>query len=152
MHQQDVGTISLHVLQLPDNWSELLLLVEFPYNNAPSTMGISPIFGNRGYHPNITVHPECNLSSAQARDFVVGLDELHQELQLQIAKAQKCYQGPADARQTLAPDFKVEDIVFVKATHFCTTHPSKKLSENKLGPFEIIAKARPSSFTLTPSA
>ncbi|KAF8628118.1 hypothetical protein AX17_006043 [Amanita inopinata Kibby_2008] len=33
-----------------DNWSELLPLAEFAYNNAPSaTTGISPFFANKGY-------------------------------------------------------------------------------------------------------
>src|SRR6202034_4658583 len=73
-----------------DNWSELPALVEFTYDNAPSaTTGISPFFANKGYHPNITVHPERDLSSARAREFAVNLDDLHQELQLQIAEAQK---------------------------------------------------------------
>ena len=39
-----------------DNWSELLPLAEFTYNNSPSaTTGITPFFENKGYHPNITV-------------------------------------------------------------------------------------------------
>jgi predicted secreted protein len=64
-----------------DNWKELLPLAEFTYNNAPSaTTGISPFFANKGYHPNITVHPECNLSSTRAKEFTVDLDKLHQEL------------------------------------------------------------------------
>ena len=67
------------------------------------------------------VHPEQDLSSAKAGDFMVNLDELHKELRLQIAEAQKCHQGPADARRTPALDFKVGDLVFVKATHFHTT-------------------------------
>src|SRR3984893_11110264 len=42
-----------------DNWSKLLTLAEFAYNNAPSaTTGISPFFANKGYHPNILVYPE----------------------------------------------------------------------------------------------
>jgi len=61
-------------------------------------MGISPFFANKRYHPNITVHPERNLSSVQAKEFAVDLDELHQELRLQIYEAQKRYQGPADTR------------------------------------------------------
>ena len=36
-----------------DNWSELLPLAEFTYNNAPSaTTRVSPFFANKGYHPN----------------------------------------------------------------------------------------------------
>jgi len=60
-----------------DNWSELLPLMEFAYNNAPSaTTGVSPFFANKGYHPNITVHPECDIASSRARDFAIDLNEL----------------------------------------------------------------------------
>ena len=49
-----------------DNWLDLLPLAEFAYNNAPSTMiGVSLFFANKGYHPNISVHPKRNLSLAQ---------------------------------------------------------------------------------------
>ena len=34
-----------------DNWSQLLPIAEFAYNNAPSaTTGVSPFFANKGYH------------------------------------------------------------------------------------------------------
>jgi hypothetical protein len=61
-----------------DNWSELLPLAEFAYNNAPSaTTGVSPFFTNKGYHPIISIHPERDLSSALARDYAIDLNELH---------------------------------------------------------------------------
>jgi len=48
-----------------DNWSELLPLAKFAYNNTPSaTTGVSSFFANKGYHPNITVHPKCNIASS----------------------------------------------------------------------------------------
>jgi len=41
-----------------DNWSKLLPLMEFVYNNALSaTTSVFPFFANKRYHPNITVHP-----------------------------------------------------------------------------------------------
>lgn len=132
-----------------DNWSELLPLSEFAYNNAPSaTTGVSPFFANKGYHPNITVHPERELASQKAREFVVDLDELHSELRNQMSLAQQRYQGPADKRRIPAPDFKVGQQVFVRAENIHTTRPSKKLSEKYLGPFEIIAQPGTHSFTL----
>src|SRR6202034_4292035 len=64
-----------------DNWFTLLPLAEFTYNNTPSaTTGISPFFANKGYHPNLTIHPERDLASSRAKDLIVNLDELHQEL------------------------------------------------------------------------
>ena len=57
-------------------------------------------------HPNITVHPELEVTSAKAKEFAVNLDDLHQELWTQISEAQKRYQGPADSRRSAAPDFE----------------------------------------------
>ena len=72
-----------------DNWYTLFPLAEFAYNNTPSsTTGISPFFANKGYHPNLTVHLERDLASSRAKDLVVDLDELHQELKATIAEAQ----------------------------------------------------------------
>ena len=76
-----------------DNCSKLLPLAEFAYNNAPSaTMGISPFFANKsyhpGYHPNISVYLECEVTSVHAQELAVDLDKLHQELRTQVADAQ----------------------------------------------------------------
>jgi hypothetical protein len=131
-----------------DNWSELLPLAEFAYNNAPSaTTGVSPFFANKGYHLNLSIHPEHDLSSSHAQDYAIDLDELHQFLREEMSHAQEQYQVPADARCKPAPDLKVRDQVFVKAKYFRSTRPSKKLSEKDLGPFEIIARPGTHSFT-----
>jgi len=65
-----------------------------------------------------------------------------------MANAQLRHQGPADAKRTSAPDFKVGDQVYVKAKYFWSTQPSKKLSEKNLGPYTIIAQVGSLSFTL----
>ena len=65
-----------------------------------------------------------------------------------MAAAQKRYQGPADARRSPAPGFKVSDQVYVKAKYFRSTRPSKKLSEKNLSPYPIIAQVGTLSFTI----
>ena len=132
-----------------DNWHTLLPLAEFAFNNAPSaTTGVSPFFANKGYHPNIQVHPERDLASATARDYVVNLDELHQELRQNILAAQKRYQGPADQRRQAPPDLPVGSQVYVHAKFFRTTRPAKKLAEKNLGPFEVLGKVSPQSYRI----
>ena len=124
-----------------DNSYTLLLLAEFAYNNTLSaTTRISPFFANKGYHLNLTIHPERDLALSCARNLVVNLDELHQELKSAISKAQLQYQGPTDAKRSPALNFTIGEQAFVKAKFFHTTRPSHKLSEF-LGPFEILAKA-----------
>jgi len=81
-----------------DNWSELLPLAEFAYNNALSTTtGVSPFFANKGYHPNITVHPEHNIAFSRACDFAIDLDKLQSTLKTEISAAQQHYQKSTDA-------------------------------------------------------
>ena len=132
-----------------DNWYTLLPLAEFAYNNSPSAnTGISPFFANKGYNPNLIIHPERDLTSSRAKDLVVDLEELHQELKKTIAEAQLHYQGPADAKRMPPPDFKIGEQAFVKAKFFRTTHPSRKLSDKYLGPFKILAKAGTHLYTI----
>ena len=71
-----------------DNWSKLLPLTEFAYNNAPSaTISISPFFANKRYHQNIIAHPEHDIASSWACDFIIDLDELQSTLKAEISMA-----------------------------------------------------------------
>ena len=64
-----------------DNWFRLLPLMEFAYNNTLSaTMMVTPFYANKGYHPNLTIHPEQDLASSWNKEFVTNLNELHQHL------------------------------------------------------------------------
>lgn len=132
-----------------NNWSKLLPLAEFAYNNAPSaTTGISPFFANKGYHPNMSFYLEHDLASIRARDFVINLDELHQMLKDKISFAQKRYQVSTDSGHIPAPLICIGDQVFVKAKFFKTTCPTKKLADKYAGPYEVIAQPGTHSFTV----
>ena len=81
-----------------NNWSELLPLAKFVYNNALSaTTSISPFFTNKRYYLNITVHPKHNIASSQAHNFTIDLDELQSTLKAKISVTQQHYQKSADA-------------------------------------------------------
>ena len=70
-----------------DNWSSLLPLAEFSYNNAlNATTRVSPFFANKGYDPAITIHPEYKLASSYAHQFVTDLSKLHEELRKVIVR------------------------------------------------------------------
>ncbi|GAW05911.1 reverse transcriptase-R -integrase [Lentinula edodes] len=76
-----------------DDWSPLLPIAEFAYNNAPNaSTGITPFFANKGC-------PEVDMKSDLARDFVVNLDELHVFLREEILLAQSRYKEQADRKR-----------------------------------------------------
>jgi len=80
-----------------------------------ATTGVSPFFANKGYHPNIIIHPKCEIASSQARDFAINLNKLQSTLKAEISTAQQRYQKSTDAQYSPAPDFKVGNKVFIKA-------------------------------------
>ena len=83
-----------------DNWSELLSLAEFAYNNAPSTTtGVSLFFTNKGYYLNLNVYPEWDIASSHAYDFILNLDKLQDMLKEKITKAQRQYQPSTDSHR-----------------------------------------------------
>src|SRR5260370_3259022 len=111
-----------------DDWSSLLLLVEFAYNNATNeTTGVSPFFANKGNHPSLVVEPNVQVSSIGAQCFISALDDRHTELKQSIAKTRNCYQKYADEHHSLAPLLKIRNRVYVKPKYFRTPQPSKKL-------------------------
>ena len=93
-----------------NNWSKLLFLAEFAYNNAPSTTtGVSLFFTNKGYHSNLSVYPEHGIASSCAHDFIIDLNELQGMLKEEVAKAQQQYQSSTNSRQQQLLDFQVDN-------------------------------------------
>ena len=132
-----------------DDWSELLPLAEFAYNNAPSSAtGVSPFFANKGYHPQVVVTPELDELNDRAHNFVVNLEELHQMLQEEIIAAQDRYQKPADSKRMPAPEFEIGGEAMVKAKFFRSHCPTPKLSERYFGPYKIIGKVGTLNYVL----
>ena len=102
-----------------DNWSKLLSLVEFAYKNALSTtINVSSFFANKRYHINITVYSKCDIVFSWAYDFAIDLNELQSTLKAEIFMVQQHYQKSANVQCSLAPNFKVDNKVFVKAQFF----------------------------------
>ena len=87
-----------------DDWSSLLLLAEFTYNNAMNKMiRVSPFFTNKGYHPSLVAELNIQVSSTGAQCFISDLDDLHAELKQSIVKAQEHYQKYADEHCSPVP-------------------------------------------------
>jgi len=102
-----------------DNWSKLLSLAEFAYNNAPSaTTSVSLFFTNKGYHLNLSVYPEQDIASSYAYDFILNRDKLQDMLKEEITKAQRQYQPSTNSRRQQPLNFQVGQSVFVRLQYF----------------------------------
>jgi len=83
-----LSNISVYYNYQQDNWSELLSLAEFSFNNVPNaTISVSPFFANKEYHSNITIHSKHNIAFFQVYNFAIDLDELQSTLKAEISIA-----------------------------------------------------------------
>ena len=131
------------------DWSTLLPLEEFTYNNTPSTTtGMTPFFTNKGYHSNITVHAKHELTSACAQEFTLNLNVLHHQLQENLMAVQEYQCHYVNAQHMVLPDFPLGLEAYVCMEFFCVTCLLKKLSDKMLGPFKVITQPGSHSYTL----
>ena len=71
-----------------------------------------------------------------------------EEVKSMICKAQDNMKRYYDRRRTPAPVFKPSDKVFLDASDIWTTHPSQKLSHQRLGPFVVKRQIGPIAYRL----
>ena len=132
-----------------DNWSKLLPLAEFAYNNTPSTTtGVSPFFAICGYDPLIAIHPDAEITNLRARHFAVNFNEVHKLLRDRMKEAQDTTAHYANQDHMQPPPFHISNCAHVRTDHIHTNRIACKLAERKIGPFPIIFQLSPMSFTL----
>ncbi|RXK41367.1 hypothetical protein M231_01272 [Tremella mesenterica] len=139
------------------NWSSLLDLAEFSYNNSVhATTKHTPFEALYGYHPQDPSSPPLPLinSVPAVSDHLNKLHLLRQDLINNIKKAQATYSKFYDLKnkditQNQEPIFKVGDMVFLNRKNIQTLRPSLKLDYRMPGPFKIIkATSSPLAFKL----
>jgi len=73
-----------------NNWSDLLLLAGFTYNNMSSaTTSIFPFFVNKGYYLNINVHSKYNIIFSYTHNFDMDINNLQNTLKAKISAIQQ---------------------------------------------------------------
>jgi hypothetical protein len=124
-----------------DNWSRMLPLAEFAYNNTPQeSTGVTPFFANKGYHPAFTVQNNITFTAMRAKVFTTDLDMVHKEVKRHLLDAQEYTKPYADAKRSAPPDFEVGSLVMLKAKYLKSERYSRKLDDEYKGPFKITKK------------
>ena len=126
-----------YVNYLQDDWSELLPLAEFAYNNTPQdSIGMTPFFANKGYHPILNVDVAKVKGSKlleTAQDWASLNTYLKEKLQESFDKAAMYY----DNSKRITPRWKVGDMVYLNSKNIKTKRPTKKFDWKNFGPFKI---------------
>ena len=125
-----------------DDWSQLLPLAEFTYNNAKnSSTQMSPFYANYGYHPCVSLKIRTEPSTYEnpaTESLAKRLETVHNELQAGLKHAQETYKRKFDRKANPAPSFKVGDLVWLNRRNIATTRPSRNLDFKRFGPFKIL--------------
>jgi hypothetical protein len=121
-----------------DDWSRLLPLAEFAYNNSQHTAtGLTPFFALRGYHPKFDPAVPTAAQVPRAEIYVKNIVELHAWLRKQIPIAQARYQEYSDRHRAPSPTYSVGDVVWLSTSNIPSARPCSKLSSRNIGPFPI---------------
>src|SRR5262245_1789076 len=131
-----------------DNWSSLLSLAKFSYNNAQqASTGCSPFYANYGFHSQFTINVPPSESVPAARELAERLKALHEELVELIKNTQNHQAKYYDAKHKRI-EFKVGDKVWLLATNVTTRRPNKKLDWKRLGPYPITERIDTQAYRL----
>jgi hypothetical protein len=130
-----------------DNWSDLLPLAEFAYNNSVHrSTGVSPFFATYGFHPRLDDFSTAS-NFASMDSWTQLLAEGHNTIQDQLKKAQDAYKHFADQHRS-EHAFKIGNMVWLSTSNIRTKRPSRKLDFRRLGPFKILDQVGYVSFRL----
>jgi hypothetical protein len=132
------------------NWSSLLPIAEFAYNNTiHATTKVTPFFANLGYHPKFTVTvPRVSKNNTPLVDRVKSFHDLYAEMKENIKKALERHAQYFDAKVMPQPDFQVGDKVWLDARNLRTSRPAQKLDYKRVGPYPIVEKVGTRSYRL----
>jgi hypothetical protein len=131
------------------DWSDLLSLAEFAYNNTlNSTTQMTPFFANQGYHPQFSTLIDKRSPSPAATDRAELIDATLQDLRANLSHAQESYAAFANASRR-PHNFQVGDLVFLNRKNIRTTRPARKLDDKFFGPFKITDRINDVSFRLS---
>ena len=130
------------------NWQNYLYLAEFCYNNSiQESLKNSPFYANYGYNPRFSPAVPSSIDVPRAQEFTKDLSELFKELKENLKLASNKQEKFANQHRIKAPEFKVNDKVWVNSS-LIIRNKNKKLKPRKLGPYKILEKVSPVTYKI----
>ena len=150
LNQELEQFLRIFVNQRQDNWSELLPLAEFQYNNhIHSATQHPPFLLDAGRLPRMGFEPDHPPSRVESvNEFTARMKSTLEEAKAALTKSKDDMARYYDRRRTPAPEYKPGDKVYLDASDIKTGRPSRKLSHRRLGPFVIERKVGNGAYRL----
>jgi len=133
-----------------DDWSNLLSLAEFSYNNARhASIDCSPFYANYGYNPqfNVDLRQFAKYPVPAAKEMAERLKNTHEDLTELIKMTQNQQAKYYDAKHKRV-EYKVGDKVWLLSQNVRTQRPSKKLDWKRIGPYPILERIGTQAYRL----
>ena len=142
--------LRLFINQWQDDWTDLLPLAEFQYNNHVHASTQHPLFLLDSRHlPRMGFEPDQRSSRVESvNEFTERMRSTLEEVKSALAKSNDDMARYYDQRRVPAPEYQPGDKVYLDASNMSTTRPSRKLSHRRLGPFSIERKVGNSAYRL----
>ena len=142
--------IRLFTNQRQDNWVGLLPLSEFQYNNqVHSSTQHSPFLLDTGQTPHMGFELDQPQSQVESvNEFKERVRDTLEEAKSALVKSKDDMAQYYNRKQTLAPEYRSGDLVYLNSRDIQTTRPSQKLSHRRLGPFPIKKRVSNSAYQL----
>lgn len=133
-----------------DDWSTLLPMAEFSYNNTVhASTNQTPFFALTGLHPRFHVDvPRVAASTPKAHARLEQLKTIQEDLRFHIASAQESQERYYNQHRQSQPNFQPGDKVWLLRKHIKTVRPSDKLDVVRLGPYAIVEAVNSRSYRL----
>ena len=130
-----------------DNWSNLLHQAEFAWNNHyHHSIQTTPFYANYGRHPVITDRAPVENIPIPKR--IERIQEIQKEIKADLHLATRIQKKYFDQRRGRNPEFQVGEKVFLETENLISDEGSKKLSDKRTGPFEIVKQISESAYQL----
>ena len=137
-----------YVNEKNNNWVEYLPIVELCINNSQqSSTGNSPFYSNYGYHPCFDgiFNSSSTSNVPSVEEYVKNIHLTTESIKKNLFKAQLNQKIYADKIRRDHP-FKVNDLVYLTASHIKPQSGINKLNPLNRGPFKIIKQINDVTF------
>src|SRR5258705_196027 len=138
VNQEIEAYLWVFVSHCQDDWVDWLPLAEFAYNNCVhSTTCHTPFELDSGQHPQMGLEPTWSSAVEAADDFAQQMSQMQEEVKAALGHAADKMAQYYNCQRSPTPVYEVGAKVWLNTQNYMTTHLTKKLDHNWLGPFVI---------------